>query len=401
MEQLRRLQRVTDAALGHLSPDELLDELLERVCEALSADTAAVLLLEPPGNMLVARAAKGLEEEVDQHVRIPFGRGFAGRIAAERRPVKIAEVDHSNVINPILREKGIRSLLGVPLVVQGEVLGVLHVGTLKPRDFGDDDVELLQLVGDRVALALKVRLQERERLVADTLQRSLLPEALPSVPGLTLASRYLPAASGMVGGDWYDAFLIPGGRLAIAIGDVAGRGLGAASVMGRVRNALRAYAFEGHPPVEVAHRLDGLVSYFDSGDLVTLLYGVVDPGLSTLRFVLAGHMPPLMLTGEGAKFVESADRSDPPLGAFDTSSFRERTVSLDPGASLLLYTDGLVERREESLAAGLERLRTAAERSRGRSASETLARILKEVLVAGRPADDVAALIMQRSCDPA
>jgi hypothetical protein len=401
MEQLRRLQRVTDAALGHLSPDDLLDELLERVREALSADTAAVLLLEPSGKMLLARAAKGLEEEVDQQIRIPFGRGFAGRIAAERRPVKIAEVDHTNVMNPILREKGVRSLLGVPLAVQGEVLGVLHVGTLKPRDFGDDDVELLQLVGDRLALALKVRLQERERLVADTLQRSLLPEALPSVPGLTLASRYLPAASGMVGGDWYDAFLIPGGQLAIAIGDVAGRGLGAASVMGRVRNALRAYAFEGHPPVEVAHRLDGLVSYFDSGALVTLLYGVIDPKLSTLRFALAGHMPPLMLTGDGAKFVESADRSDPPLGAFDTSSFRERTVSLDPGASLLLYTDGLVERREESLAAGLERLRTAAKRSRGRSASETLARILKEVLVAGRPADDVAVLIMQRSCNPA
>jgi phosphoserine phosphatase RsbU/P len=192
-EQLGRLLRVSDVALAHLSPEELLDELLIRVREVLEADTAAILLLDEASGELVARAAKGLEEEVEQGVRIPVGKGFAGRIAAERSPVVIERVDHNNVMNPILREKGVRSLLGVPMLVQGRVLGVLHVGTLTSRRFTTSDVELLQLVAERVSLALHVRLFERERLIASTLQQAFLPEALPDLPGLRLASRYQPA----------------------------------------------------------------------------------------------------------------------------------------------------------------------------------------------------------------
>ena len=228
VEHLRKLRRVTDAALAHLALDDLLDELLIRVREALSADTAAILLLDRGRGELVARAAKGLEEEVEQGVRIPVGRGFAGTIAASGRPVSVYDVDHSIVLNPILRQKGVRSLLGVPLMVEGGTLGVLHVGTLRPRRFSGDDEALLQLVGDRVALAINAGLYQRERSVARTLQRSLLPERLPSPPGFRLAARYLAAPEGNVGGDWYDSFLLPGGSLAVAIGDVAGRGLGAA-----------------------------------------------------------------------------------------------------------------------------------------------------------------------------
>ena len=151
---LARLQVVSDAALAHLSPDDLLDELLARVRDVLGADTCAVLLFDEETEELVARAAKGLEEEVEQGVRIPVGRGFAGRIAAEQRPVVIDDVDHSYVLNPILREKGVKSLLGVPLITNGRVLGVIHVGTLKHRKFQASDVELLQVVAQRVALAV-------------------------------------------------------------------------------------------------------------------------------------------------------------------------------------------------------------------------------------------------------
>ena len=133
--QLESLQRVTDAALAYLSEDELLAALLDRITEILRSDTAAILMLEPDGKMLFARAAKGIEEEVEQGVRIPVGRGFAGRIVAERRPIVIPDVDHADILNPILREKGIRSLLGVPLLVEGRPLGVLHVGSLTPREF--------------------------------------------------------------------------------------------------------------------------------------------------------------------------------------------------------------------------------------------------------------------------
>jgi signal transduction histidine kinase len=151
---LARLQVVSDAALAHLSPDDLLDELLARVRDVLSADTCAVLLFDEKTNELVARAAKGLEEEVEQGVRIPIGRGFAGRIAWEQRPVVIDDVDHSYVLNPILREKGVKSLLGAPLITNGRILGVIHVGTLKHRTFSASDVELLQVVAQRVALGL-------------------------------------------------------------------------------------------------------------------------------------------------------------------------------------------------------------------------------------------------------
>jgi signal transduction histidine kinase len=163
-EHVRRLQAVTDAALAHLRLDELLAALLERTREILEVDTCAILLLDEQTNELVARAALGIEEEVEQGVRIPVGGGFAGRIAAEKRPLILDDVDHGPVLNPILREKGLKSMLGVPLVVEGDVLGVFHVGSLVPRAFQDDEVDLLQLVADRAALAIEhARLFEAER----------------------------------------------------------------------------------------------------------------------------------------------------------------------------------------------------------------------------------------------
>jgi len=162
--RLRHLAAITEAALAHLDLDQLLEALLLRLRGILGVDTVAVLLLDRDTDELVARAAKGLEEEVEQGVRIPLGGGFAGRIAADRRPIFLPEVTSNNVLNPILLQKGICSLLGVPLLVEGDVLGVLHVGSLTPRVFSDDDAELLQLAGDRMALALDhARLFESER----------------------------------------------------------------------------------------------------------------------------------------------------------------------------------------------------------------------------------------------
>jgi signal transduction histidine kinase len=173
-DTLRKLQAVTDAALGHLSLEDLLDELLSRVRDALDADTCAVLLLEETRTELVARAAKGLEEEVEQGVRIPVGRGFAGRVVKERRPVVIPDVEHSEVLNPILREKGLKSMLGVPLIAHGDVLGVIHIGTLYPRDFTPLDIELLGVVADRVALAVERALIYDELVRLTQVQRDFV-----------------------------------------------------------------------------------------------------------------------------------------------------------------------------------------------------------------------------------
>ncbi len=181
-EQLVRLQALTDAALAHLELDALLGELLQRITALLEADTCAILLLDEESGELVARAAVGIEEEVEQGVRIPVGRGFAGRVAAGREPVVLPDVDHADVLNPILREKGIKSLLGVPLVAHGDVVGVLHVGSLTPREFGARDIELLQLVGDRVAVAL-----ERARLYAAERAARIRLERLQAVTDVALA----------------------------------------------------------------------------------------------------------------------------------------------------------------------------------------------------------------------
>src|SRR3954451_21304145 len=191
------MYRLSDPMLSELGLEALLGELLDRARDALGADTAAILILDEGGEALVARAARGLEEEVEQGVRIPVGGGFAGRIAAERVPIFIADVDHADILNPILRERGVRSLLGAPLIVEGRVIGVMHVGTLQPRQFDDEDAALLQLAAARAAPALErapvVDGLDHEHRSAVALQPSLLPERLPEVAGLDVSARYLPA----------------------------------------------------------------------------------------------------------------------------------------------------------------------------------------------------------------
>ena len=178
---------VTDAALAHLELEDLLNVLLPRIRDILKTDTCAVLLLDEDKRELVARAALGIEEEVEQGVRIPVGRGFAGRVAATAQPRIIDDLDEADVFNPILREKGIKSMLGVPLIVRGEVIGVLHVGTLTPRKFSRDDVELLSLVCERVALAT-----ERARLHEQVLELDQLRANFVAVASHELRT---PAAS--------------------------------------------------------------------------------------------------------------------------------------------------------------------------------------------------------------
>ena len=201
-DRLRHLESLTDATLAPLSFDDLLVELLDRVRDMIGADTAAVLLLDESLQYLVATAARGIEEEVYQGVRVPVGQGFAGRVVADERPVVIEQVDDTTVFNPILFQKGIRTLLGVPLVTSDGVLGVLHVGTLGDRRFTAEDADLLQRAAQHVALAARAGLNKAERTAARALQRSYLPSRLPAVAGLDLAARYIPGELIGVGGDW-------------------------------------------------------------------------------------------------------------------------------------------------------------------------------------------------------
>lgn len=397
-DRLRRIEQITDSTLAHLDTEDLLTELLDRVRALLEADTAAVLLLDAAGDNLVATAARGIEEEVRQGVRIPVGKGFAGRIAAERRPVVIDEVDHSNVLNPILREKDIRSLLGVPLVAEGDVLGVLHVGTLRPRLFTSDDAELLQTAADRIALVTRTHLSGLDRAAAAVLQRSLMPGALPRVTGIDFAARYVPGEAGGLGGDWYDVFSLPSGRLGIVIGDVVGRGLQAAVVMGRLRSALRAFALEEDDPAEVIERLDGNVQHFEENVMATVLYAIVEPSLETISLSTAGHLPPVVARSGGTANLVNVP-VDLPVGVSVGPPRRTTTIEMPPQSLLFLYTDGLVERRGRPLDVGLDALCEVVDAD---SESDALcARVLHRMIGADVVHDDVAMLVMRRGVTPA
>jgi anti-sigma regulatory factor (Ser/Thr protein kinase)/putative methionine-R-sulfoxide reductase with GAF domain len=391
--QLRRIEAVTDAALAHLDVEDLLGELLDRVRELLRADTAAVLLLDSSTQQLVVTAARGIEASVRQGVRVPVGKGFfAGRIAAEKQPVIIERVDHTNVLNPILRERGLYSLLGVPLLISGTVIGVLHVGTLNFRQFTDDDVKLLQIVADRVALAVQSRRAEIERTAATVLQRSLLPAQLPVVPGLELAARYVPAERGGVGGDWYDVFILPSGWLCIVIGDVVGRGLDAADAMGQLRSALRAYAMLGGDPAEVFDRLDQNVQHFNPEMMATVLLAMFEPSLERLHLSSAGHPPPVLaLPGQPAAPLEVP--SDHPVGVSGGLRRRAMTITLPPGALVCFYTNGLVERRGTSLDVGLARLYESVEAG---PVDSVCASVMAQLVGHDSPDDDVALLAVRR-----
>jgi serine phosphatase RsbU (regulator of sigma subunit)/anti-sigma regulatory factor (Ser/Thr protein kinase) len=386
--QLQALERITDATLASLSAEQLLRELLLRITEILSSDTAAILLLDEEGRLLHARAAKGIEEEVEQGVQIPVGRGFAGRIAAQRRAVFIEDVDHADILNPILREKGIRSLLGVPLLVEDRVLGVLHIGSLVPRRFTGEEAALLQLAADRAAIAIEHATLYEQRQLAEQLQRRLLPTDLGFAAGMQLASRYLPASHQSLGGDWYDAFAIGGGQVVVAIGDVVGHGIPAAAVMAQLRTALRAYAVEGHAPGEVLELVNRLMTGVGPRAMTTLAYAVIDSERASLDLVVAGHPPPLLISAEGeSSFLEAA--AGMPLGVSELARYKAQTFAFEPGATLLLYTDGLVETRSEPIDAGLDRLRALATENGGVEA--LCARIVSRLVPSERH-DDVALL---------
>jgi sigma-B regulation protein RsbU (phosphoserine phosphatase) len=393
-EQLRRLQTVTDAALSRLGVEDLLQELLERTKDLLHADTAAIMLLDPTGTELVATAASGLESEVYQGVHVPFGRGFSGTVAARGEPVAIERVDHTNVLSPALLNAQIASVLGVPMISGGRVIGVLHVGARTPRRFTPADVELLQLVADRAAHATMARMSSLDRAAAYALQRSLLPSRPPRLPGLDLAVRYVPGAEVGVGGDWYDVFDLPSGHIGVAVGDVAGNGLRAAVVMGRIRSALRAYAMETDDPADVLTRLDRKVQRFEPDAMATVIYAVIAPDLASVTMSNAGHLPPIEIEPGDARGRLAVIKPDLPLGADPDSARHATGLPLRVGQALLFYTDGLVERRDRPIGAGLARLTevVSAEHNAEQLCSAAMASMLDD----HAPNDDIAMLALRR-----
>jgi PAS domain S-box-containing protein len=234
---------------------------------------------------------------------------------------------------------------------------------------------------------------QREHKIAETLQRSLLPERLPQIEGLQLAARYLPGARGAaIGGDWYDVLERPDGRVALVVGDVVGHGLRAAATMGQLRNAFRAYGLVESSPAEVVARINRLVMSGVEDAMATVVYLVLDRETGEVSYSSAGHPPPLVLTPDGPHFLEGG--RSVPIGASDPAVFREATAVLPPGSSLLLYTDGLVERRDVGLEERLGQLAEVAGPA-GDDLDALCDRVIEVVLGEGDPGDDVALLAVR------
>jgi sigma-B regulation protein RsbU (phosphoserine phosphatase) len=371
---------------------DLLDARLERIEKLLDVDTAAILLLDRDGSQLIARAARGLEEEVHQGVRVPLGMGFAGQIAATRAPVTLDEVGPRTVVNPILWRKGVRSMLGVPLFADGRLLGVMHVGTLQRRQYSDMDIGVLEREASLVARLISDHQTLAERLTARTLQESLLPGRLAEIQGLEFAARFVPAEGFLVGGDWFDVFRLPDGHVGIVMGDVAGVGLRAAIVMGRLRSALRAYAIESTAPSEALTRLGRKFAHFEPDEMATVLYMTIAPDLSSFTWSSTGHPPPMIaIPGHDATVLDCTP--SPPIGSHLAPHHVDATHELIPGTTVGCYTDGLVERRSESIDVGLERLRAAFHAG---DPEEVCSSVMAQLIGSSSAKDDTALLVFRR-----
>jgi serine phosphatase RsbU (regulator of sigma subunit)/FixJ family two-component response regulator/anti-sigma regulatory factor (Ser/Thr protein kinase) len=274
----------------------------------------------------------------------------------------------------------------------GEILSVLiQVDDLRERRRAEAARE--RLAEERAGRARAEAAYERERTIASTLQRDLLPRRLPDAPGVALSAHFSAGGEGTaVGGDWFDAFTLPGGRLGLVIGDVAGRGVAAAARMGQLRSVARAYAVEGHTPAGVVARLNLYHQALRADDMTTLIYAVIEPDHGRLRLVNAGHPPPaLVVPGASARLLEG---SCPALGIAEICQAPEIVVDFPPGATLALFTDGLVERRHEGIDAGLARLLSALAGAPG-DVDAVRDDVIEACLGPERVDDDVTALFVR------
>ncbi len=375
-DQLALLAEAGDALSASLDPDTVVDTVA-RLLVPRVADYWALDLLRDDGSLErvgSAHAEPGKEdlafEIANAHpleTRITEGRGAVLRtgepqLVARYDDAFVSAISRDAQHAAALRAVGLHSAVYLPLKVRGRVIGAMLLGRTErtPQPYAQEDVWSLEEVARRCAMALdNATSYERERTTAEQLQRSLLPERLPALESGEARVRYLPGGVGMeVGGDWYDVLALPGGRVGLVIGDVVGRGTAAAVVMGQLRSGLRAYALEGGRPDEVVGRLNALEHTLGTPSLATLVYAIYEPARGLLSYTAAGHPAPLLRRASGQVEALPA-RQGLPLGVQADLLWETASVALEPGDTVVLYTDGLVERRDASLDTVLQRVLAA------------------------------------------
>jgi serine phosphatase RsbU (regulator of sigma subunit)/anti-sigma regulatory factor (Ser/Thr protein kinase) len=292
------------------------------------------------------------------------------------------------------RRMGTQSMASVPMTVEGACVGGLMVSFDVTQDFAFEQQAFLGAYAAQVSQALRRALAYQvQRSTSEQLQRSLMPHSLPELPGLALGAQYRPGGvNADVGGDWYDVMTLPDGSVVVVLGDVMGRGVPAAIVMSEIRSAIRAYALLDPDPAVVLERLERMVSAMPFADqIVTVLYGLVDPERTSVRLAVAGHPPPLLVSPEGRPRLLDTE-TGPALG-LGAGPWPISTVQLENYATLLFYSDGLVETRQQDLFSGIDALRDLVEQlpARRRNPRELCAR-LGELMRAADADDDVTML---------
>ena len=363
-ERLGRLQQVTAGLAEALTVEEVAAVMVRGGLSVADSRSAWIGVLDDTGEALVVLAASFPVEPGGPAARIPLDAASPrAEVTRTGQSLWIPSAAEALSRFPGLAAIGIADgALGVvPLVSHGRPIGAMMLSFAEQRTFDADERNLITLLAEQCAQALeRARLHQRADDIALALQQSMLPSALPAVAGLDLVARYLPAVDSLeVGGDWYDVVALPDGRVALAVGDVVGRGLGAATTMGQLRSALAALALSEDSPAAVLDGLERFARQVEGARLATVAYGVLDPVGGVLRYACAGHPPPLVLrSGSGSELLEDGRSSllcalPPELASGPRA---EGTAVLEPGDRLLLFSDGLVERRRESLSVGLDRL---------------------------------------------
>jgi PAS domain S-box-containing protein len=405
-ERLRTIQLLADGLAGAVDLSQVAAVMLAEAVPALGAAAGSVGLLIDPDMILV------VDSDLDG---APIGKGdvvslhdrpFIARAVRTRQLVAIEGEDDFRAYDPVVADRmanlGMKAALLVPLLGRERALGLLGVTFRENRRLDENDRELCAAIAGQCALAVeRAQRYEHEHTVATTLQASYLATDEVDTPGVEVAVRYQPAVDVMdVGGDWYDVIALPDGRIGLAVGDVVGRGLAAAAVMGQVRSAMRALALTSDHPAEILVGLDRFARHTPAAQVATVAYAVLDPATRTLRYASAGHVPPHLVTPEG-RVLALAEGTSWPLDTRRGARRVEAQTDFPPGSTLLLYTDGLVERRGESIDVGLARLEGLLA-DLGPSSPQALCDELMARLVRSGPrTDDVALLCVQTESEPA
>ena len=368
-QKLRNLQQIVDTALTDLSLDDLLDELLDRLCQAVDADAVEALLVDENDGLLVVRASRGLPDRDSDDHAVPISEGLPGRTLSAARPLHARPVSEETGVSRALAAAA-ESVVSVPLRSSGRPVGVLVLGVAEDREFPVADIEMLELAAERIGTAIeRVLTFERERDVASILQESLMPGPVPELDGLEVAARYRPAGVGhRVGGDFYDVFNLPDGRSVAVVGDVRGKGPEAAARTGLVRFTTRALAPREPSPAVLLGELNTAM-LDQSGErrrhcsIVFAAFGPAQDGRMAVQMASGGHPLPLALRTEGK--VESLGRPGSLVGLIDQVHHHDAQAELRSGDTVLFYTDGVTEARSAGGMYGEERLAELLERCAG------------------------------------